>query len=105
MADSRIFTDYRPTGYVNDLVRMQNGITNSYDYRQFLIHNAEAFMNAEQQYLMKKTSINVAQIQEVPDQTECLYDTHSSVCYPVNSSGVGMSNRASSQLPTYSNPK
>ena len=39
MSDGRIFTDYRPSAYVNDLMRVQNKVYDSYNYRQFLINN------------------------------------------------------------------
>jgi hypothetical protein len=99
MADGRIFTDYRPNGYVNDLIRMQNGITNSYDYRQFLIHYADDLMNAEKSYLEQKASTNLPPPPEMPIQTECIYDLHSSVCYPVNPAGLGITNRSTATIP------
>lgn len=102
MADARIFTDYRPNGYVNDLIRMQNGITNSYDYRQFLIHYADDMMKAEKAYLEKKAGTHLPPPPEMPIQTECIYDLHSSVCYPVNPAGLGIMNRATATIPAVS---
>lgn len=50
MSDGRQFTDYRPSNYVNNLIRMTAGVMGSYDYRQFLINNAELLMQANIQY-------------------------------------------------------
>ena len=43
-------TDYRPDCDVNYGIIRQNGIKNSYDYRQFLIHNAESIMDLNRRY-------------------------------------------------------
>jgi len=99
MADARLFTDYRPSGYVNDQIRMQNGITNSYDYRQFLISYADDMISAERRYLEEKASTRIDPPAEMPIQTECIYDLHSSVCYPVNPAGLGIANRATATIP------
>lgn len=40
MADGRMFTDYRPSCYVNDLIMKQNGIRNSYDQKLFMTDRA-----------------------------------------------------------------
>ena len=44
MDDGRAFTDYRPSNTVDDMIRYSNNVMNSYDYRQFLIHNANNIM-------------------------------------------------------------
>lgn len=49
MADGRHFTDYRPSCHINDLVRADNGISNSFQYRRFLQENADALMNRNRQ--------------------------------------------------------
>ena len=40
MADGRHFTDYRPNCHANNLVRANNAVLNSHEYRMFLTHNA-----------------------------------------------------------------
>ena len=40
MNDGRFATDYRPSCYIHDLILKQNQITNSYDFKLFLQHNA-----------------------------------------------------------------
>ena len=47
-------TDYRPSCEVHDLVIKQNGILNSYDYRQFMINNAEALRNIDRSYYERR---------------------------------------------------
>lgn len=56
MDDGRAFTDYRSTCVVNNMLRTQNKIRNSYDYRQFLIHNGTKVMDSVRDYNIKKTS-------------------------------------------------
>ena len=41
MDDARHFTDYRPNCHINNLVRANNAIMNSHEYRMFLSNNAE----------------------------------------------------------------
>jgi hypothetical protein len=45
MDDARHFTDYRPNCHMNNLVRTNNEIVNSYDYRQFLTRNADKLID------------------------------------------------------------
>ena len=39
MSDGRAFTDYRSSAYLNDELRMQGNVGNSYEFRQYLINN------------------------------------------------------------------
>lgn len=54
MNDGRAFTDFRSPCYVNNLIRVKNNIHNSYDYRQFLIHNADNIMSSLRKYNIQK---------------------------------------------------
>jgi hypothetical protein len=56
MDDGRAFTDYRSTCVVNNMLRTQNKIKNSYEYRQFLINNGTKIMNSIRDYNINKTS-------------------------------------------------
>ena len=49
MADGRHFSDYRPECHVNDLIRADNNISNSFQYRQFLQQNGEQLMDRNRQ--------------------------------------------------------
>lgn len=44
MADGRHFTDYRPRCYGQYLLKIDNGIPSSFDYRMYLTHNASDLM-------------------------------------------------------------
>ena len=43
------FTDYRPSNYVNDLIRADNNISNSLQFRVFLQNNANSLMDRNRQ--------------------------------------------------------
>ena len=49
MSDGRSFTEYRPSNYINDLIRADNNISNSLQYRVFLQNNANALMDRHRQ--------------------------------------------------------
>jgi hypothetical protein len=49
MADGRHFTDYRSSYYINDLIRADNNISNSLQYRLFLQQNADSLMNRQRE--------------------------------------------------------
>ena len=44
MADGRFFTDYRPNCFINNRIKVENKLVNSYDYRMFLTRNADKLM-------------------------------------------------------------
>ena len=56
MADGRHFTDYRPNCDVNNLIRMNNGLTSSFDYRNYLNRNAVQLMDINRAYALQKNS-------------------------------------------------
>lgn len=54
MDDGRHFTDYRPNCHVNNLMRSNNVTPNSFQYRQFLTHNATKLMDLNRTYTTQK---------------------------------------------------
>ena len=58
MDDGRIFTDYRPSSDVENMIVMSNKIQSSYDYRQFLIHNGNNIVTINNQYTKNKVGCN-----------------------------------------------
>ena len=58
MSDGRHFTEYRENTKVNDLLGKDAEAKNSYEYRQFLINNAERIMdlNNKQAFLLNGVS-------------------------------------------------
>ena len=53
MSDGRQFTDYRPNCYLNNVIKTDNSITSSFDYRNFLKDNAEELMEINREYSCK----------------------------------------------------
>ena len=47
MDDGRHFTDYRSNCHFNNLVRANNAVMNSHDYRMFLTNNAMSWILTE----------------------------------------------------------
>jgi hypothetical protein len=54
MSDARAMTDYRPNCHVNDLIKADNEISNSFQYRQFLQQNGEQLMDRHRQLACEK---------------------------------------------------
>lgn len=90
MEDGRIFTDYRPSTYVNDMIRFGNNIQSSYEYRQFLIHNANNIMTVNSRYTDKKLGCEGTSRVAIPEHTTCFYNTVGSKCQTTNPNGFGM---------------
>jgi hypothetical protein len=56
MADGRHFTDYRPSCDVNNLIIANNGTLSSFDYRMYLMENAEKLMDINRMYTVEKNA-------------------------------------------------
>lgn len=54
MADARFCTDYRPSSYVENAIRVSNNINNSHQYRLFLQRNAEQLFNLNNQLMFAR---------------------------------------------------
>ena len=54
MDDGRHFTDYRPNCHVNNLLKANNAILNSHQYRMFLTHNATKLIDLNNTYTVQK---------------------------------------------------
>lgn len=50
MSDGRHFTDYRPVCDVNNLIKLDNNIQNSLNYRNFLQENGEELIDKNREY-------------------------------------------------------
>ena len=61
MDDGRHFTDYRPNCHTNNLVRTNNKIQNSFQYRMFLTRNANKLMTLNKTYNSQKNSCGPCQ--------------------------------------------
>lgn len=95
MDDGRAFTDYRSPCYINNVLRIKNGIKSSYDYRQFLQHNATQLMDVIRLYNLKKNGCRACDARPVLCQSLCSVDNHAVSCSPYSSQmGIGDCNVA-----------
>lgn len=61
----RAFCDFRPNCTSEHMVQLQNGITNSYDYRMWLQNNADQIMDFNRAYNIKKNGCSPCQAPQV----------------------------------------
>ena len=95
MEDGRAFTDYRPSSYVNDLIRVENQVYDSYSYRQFLIHNGLNIIKVNDQYNQLKNGCASCSYNEIPNEASCVYNKQFGLCMPNGCNGLGQNNYAS----------
>jgi hypothetical protein len=101
MDDGRIFTDYRPSTTVDDMIRYSNNVMSSYEYRQFLINNANNIMSVNNNYTKEKVGCASCNYQDVPFQTICNVNDKYSKCKMVDQNGVGVKNVATQNIETF----
>lgn len=89
MGGGRAFTDYRPSCYINDVIRSMNGITSSYEYRQFLQRNATQLMDTIRLYNIKKNGCGPCDSVPVQCETLCSVDNQAVSCAPYDCRGSG----------------
>ncbi len=90
MADGRVLTDYRSPARVNNMIQISNGIQSSYDYRQFLIHNANNIMKVNNHYTSNKLGCEGVSPVDIPSQSICSVTPEGVKCQMVNANGFGM---------------
>ena len=90
MDDGRHFTDYRPISYVNDLVRYSNKVASSYNYRQFLIANANNIMKLNSKYAVLKNANDQCSARPIPFETVAKVNQNTIKYVPSNANGVGI---------------
>lgn len=89
MSDGRHFTDYRQSDYVNNLLRMTAHINGSYQYRQFLIHNATNLIMANNEYAKDKNGCHPCNFKPVEFKRECDVDLSNMHCKTIHHNGIG----------------
>ena len=94
MDDGRSFTDYRASCFRNDMLKIQNGITNSYDYRQFLINNGSNIINNIRVFNLDKMSCRECDATPIDCNTICKVSPSSVNCMLTNKCGFGRCNMA-----------
>lgn len=94
MADARHFTDYRPTCHVNNIIKSNHNIMNSYEYRLFLTRNAEKLMEQNRKVAYQKNGVsqckkpyNPGTMLEERDKVIC--NKHNCKVVPNNPRGLG----------------
>ena len=92
MDDGRTFTDYRSSSQVDDMIRYSNNVMSSYEYRQFLINNADNIMNINNQYIFDKVGCESCNSEKVPFKTKCDINSDFSVCSNINYNCIGIYN-------------
>ena len=104
MSDGRIMTDYRQSGTLNDMIRLNNNVLSSNQYRQFLTNNAVEIMNINNQYISEKNSCKSGKLVEVPFSKVCSYNTQIGTCQKTNQRmGIGMANEVEANINTCGN--
>lgn len=90
------FTDWRPSCYVNDMIRQQNGIQSSYEYAQWLQHNANNVMRTNSAYTQDKMGCRPCKQMGPNAQSVCTYNRINRSCVPSDCDGLGVVNQATS---------
>ena len=104
MSDGRIMTDYRQSDTLNDMIRLNNNVMSSNQYRQFLINNADSIMNINNEYITEKNSCKSGKLVEVPFSRVCNYNTQYGTCQKTNQKmGLGLANEADGNINTCGN--
>lgn len=84
-----MFTDYRPNCDVENSLRVNNGLRSNYDYRQFLINNAEKLMQVNREYNEKKNGCAPCNTKPVMVESMCNVSRTGSSCEPFDPNGIG----------------
>ena len=105
MDDGRAFTDYRPSSTVDDMIRYSNNVMSSYDYRQFLMNNANNIMDVNNNYTKEKVGCDSCNFKEIPFQTVCDVNDKYSKCHMANPNGVGLRNIAQTGVENFRGKK
>jgi hypothetical protein len=95
MEDGRAFTDYRPNSYIDDTIRIQNRVFDSYSYRQFLIHNGLNIMKINNQQNEMKNGCSACSYNNIPTESTCIYNKQFGLCTPNANDGIGQNNISS----------
>ena len=95
MDDARTFTDYRASFVVDDMIKKSNNVLSSYDYRQFLIHNANNIMNINNEYTKNTVECTSCNAINIPFNKECVYNNKYPECKKLDSNGIGLYNTVS----------
>ncbi len=92
MDDGRTFTDYRASSSVDNMIRYSNNVMSNYEYRQFLINNADEIMNINRKYTEEKVGTKTCNAKPIPFYSTCDVNSSFSKCAVTDSNGIGLNN-------------
>ena len=92
MADGRHFTDYRPNCLLNNNFKSQSQTLNSYDYKLYLIRNAENIMdlNRKHSFIINGSYECCNKKTDVPEKQIQSCDVHTCNVNVIDDNGVGL---------------
>ena len=90
MSDGRAFTDYRESSYINNSLLNNNNFNSSYQYRQWLIHNATKLMANNNAYNNRLNSCGPCNAPPIPLQGVCEVNGYVPKCGVTNNNGLGL---------------
>ena len=73
MSDGRLFTSRDPACMRNSMIKQSAGITDNYQYRQYLIHNGNQVAQKNSQLACKESSQCIREAQQAPKTQKYLY--------------------------------
>ena len=94
MADGRHFTDYRPNCHLNNNLRTNNKLENTFDYRRFLQHRAGDVMDFNRKSAYQQNGCGTCkepyhQNTMLPEQTRLYCDKNGCKSKVVDPNGLG----------------
>lgn len=92
MDDGRVFTDYRPSYHVDDMIRYSNNVMGSYEYRQFLIHNGTNIMRVNSDYTQDKVACESCNSKSMPFHSLNNVNDVYSKKHVIDPNGIGIYN-------------
>ena len=104
MDDGRHFTDYRPNNHVNNLIRNRNNSVASFEYRQFLIHNASRIMEINNEYNLQINGCSPCNANPIFVENLCKVNNSVSKCESYDCNGLGQRSIAVASQPLPYNP-
>jgi hypothetical protein len=90
MSDGRAFTDYRQSCYINNSLLNSNDFNSSYQYRQWLIHNASQLMANNNAYNNRLNACETCNATPIPLQGICEVNGYVPKCRATDDDGLGL---------------
>ena len=98
MSDGRHFTDYRPNCQVNNSMKDTQNMTSSFQYRQYLTHNAQKLMDINRAYACQKNCCSPCVITDLDEKTIKSCNKNSCTKKIINKNGLGQGRNYNNKL-------